>query len=222
MNANKMVVLFVIIMCFVCGCSTFDTEGIFSTSRDDCQTLFDFGEYDNYINSCRIYSANNVNTQWNLAYIYRNSPEQMDLKLASYYTELAASSGYSDAVIQLCSDYMGIGVQPKDNDRAFWWCSKAMSLGDDNAKLYIAHAYEYGIGTNRNLREALNLYKPLALNGDKVAQFEIAKIYYNLNKQDMSLTYYWLEKSYEQNYDDAIICKNELSNHNNCVLLALN
>ena len=215
MNTVKFVikVMILLIPLITTRCSSLQR---LSNGPEDCQTMFEFGEYYKYVDYCSTYADDDLTTQWNLATIYRsNTSGLQNLQRSSFYTQMAAANGLPEAVTQLCNDYKtGTGGVRHDDGRAFWWCAKAADQGDDDAKLFIAHQYKYGIGTSKNLVEALNIYKHFAEQGDEASEYELATIYLTQKPQNLPYGFYWLKKAYAQKYDDAVSYVDSLSSEN--------
>ncbi len=136
-------------MLFISSCSSLH---MLTKNYDNCQTLFEFGEYYDYVNYCSEYAENDIMAQWHLANIYRtNAVGLKNYQKAAYYTQLAATNGFPEAISQECSDYrFGTGGVRQDNERAIWWCAKAAAKGDDDAVVFIAEQNNSIITTARN------------------------------------------------------------------------
>lgn len=149
MKTNILCLLTSLMIFSLSGCSSMH---MFSKNYDDCQTLYEFGEYYDYVNYCSVYSDNDIMTQWNLANIYRtNSVGLKNYQKTAYYTQLAASNGLPEAISQQCSDYInGTGGVRRDIERATWWCNKAAANGDEDAMAFLNQLYGRQIETARN------------------------------------------------------------------------
>ena len=87
-----------------------------------------------------------------------------------------AKSGDVDSQTMLGEMYLdgiGIGV---DQDKAFYWISKAAHSGDKEAEYLLGFMYENGISVAVNLPRAVELYKSSADKGDLLAKYNLAII----------------------------------------------
>jgi uncharacterized protein len=74
--------------------------------------------------------------------------------------------GYSDAQVQLATQYfLGRGA-PKDWKLAAKWYEAAAERGDPGAQYIIASFYEHGDGVPQDLNKALAWYVQAARQGD--------------------------------------------------------
>lgn len=68
--------------------------------------------------------------------------------------------------------------------QAFEWATKAADSGSLGAKSHLAYFYECGIGTERNVQEAIRLYTPAAENGDVMSQYALSGLETDKKKRE--------------------------------------
>ena len=56
------------------------------------------------------------------------------------------------------------------NAEAFEWFRKGAERGDITSRFYLGEMYEKGLGTEKNMDEAVKWYKLSAEKGDKIAK----------------------------------------------------
>lgn len=99
---------------------------------------------------------------------------------------------------------LGRGV-PQDNQRAFYYFSKAAHQGDVLAQNEIAYMYAAGKGTPRNQALAFDWYKQAATHGLASAQYNLGLMYLHGigTAKDKTLAMVWIKKSAANGFHPA-------------------
>lgn len=80
----------------------------------------------------------------------------------------------------------------KDEEKGFYWLNKAMENDDNSAGVYVAICYLNGWGVEKNPQKALELFEKYSKTQNKLAHFELGKLYYYGNT---------VEKDYKKAYE---------------------
>ena len=124
------------------------------------------------------------------------------MKLSSYWLALAARQGslLSQFDLALMMDRKQIHV--KSVNDSFTLLQNAAFMGSSVAQAYLASKFQFHSAIP-DVRKALFWYKKAALQNIKQAQFNISVILFDL-KKDIPTAMYWLRKSAESGYIDAV------------------
>ena len=113
--------------------------------------------------------------------------------LAMRYFLKSAEKGYLPAV-QVMAKYSL--MHDKNPEQALRWFKQAATEGDVNAQLYLAAAYLYGVGVNKNVDTATHYYIDAAKNGNPLAQYALAESFIDSrHSANNKLGLIWLSKS---------------------------
>lgn len=101
---------------------------------------------------------------------------------------------------------LGRGVEQNDQ-KAFYYFSKAADLGDPFAQNEIAYMYASGKGTTRNYAKSLSWYKKAAGHGLASAQYNLGIMYLRGlgTAPNRELAKKWFEKSAAHRFEPALI-----------------
>jgi len=113
----------------------------------------------------------------------------------------AASQGYLPAIKLLASYYL---IHDKNPKLALDWFKKAAALKDTSAQMYMAAAYLFGYGANKNKDSARQYYIEAARAGNVVAQYTLAKSF--LDSKDggnRKMGLIWLGKAADNGSKEA-------------------
>lgn len=118
----------------------------------------------------------------------------------------AANLGYAKAqhILAFCYQW-GLGTE-KDKFEAFRWYQKAAEQDYPQSVCYLADFYILGEGgVDRNIDEAVRLWKKAAEMGDKVAQFVLGNVYLagEYVEQNREEAIKWYRKSAQQGHKPA-------------------
>lgn len=113
-----------------------------------------------------------VEAQHSLGYVF-DCKEDHEQSLAWFLR--AADQGYVESQVKLGSIYY---FREEDYDKAVYWFSKAANEYDINAIYYLANCYLYGHGCEKDIEQAIDLYKEAVSMGCSRSAFQIAQIYY--------------------------------------------
>ncbi len=121
---------------------------------------------------------------------------------------MAAHAESLEGVFYLARCYeLGIGVEP-DSDKAFRGYKKTAKLGFLPAKLRLAQIYHRGeLGVRRNRNKATHWYFAAAVDGDPVAQTEMARRCERGSgiEQDEQAACQWLRKAAGKKHGPALV-----------------
>lgn len=99
---------------------------------------------------------------------------------------------------------LGRGVQ-QDDEKAFYYFSKAANQGDALAQNELAYMYAVGKGTQRNEAKALKWYQQAAEQGLTSAQFNLGLMYVRGmgTAPDKTVGMQWIQKSADHGFVPA-------------------
>mgnify|MGYP005806440369 CR=1 FL=1 len=99
------------------------------------------------------------------------------LFLDEEFSFIRAFAGRSQAQFTLGYWYThGRGIINQSDQKAFYWFSQASNKGNTQAQKYLGYAYEKGIGTPKDLAQAINWYAKASQAGDKSAGERLKQI----------------------------------------------
>ncbi|MCF6241196.1 MAG: sel1 repeat family protein [Bacteroidales bacterium] len=117
----------------------------------------------------------------------------------------AADLGDVDAMVDLGNMYLfdtNIGL---DWELAYKLIHEAAERGNINGITHLGYMYAHGMYVQKDIQKAIKYYRIAADKNNEMAQFELGRLYYNLDIPDYEKTYYWFTKAAEQGYVDAVI-----------------
>lgn len=125
-----------------------------------------------------------------------------DEKIAAVWYEKAAKSG--NAVAQFnygtfC--WTGRGGVPADRKQAVEWWEKASENGILNAKTNLGICYRDGLGAEKDIDKARNLFIDAATGKHLEAQYQLGQLFESENNRERAL--YWLEKAASGGHEKA-------------------
>ena len=100
-------------------------------------------------------------------------------------------------------DKQGRTVVRRNPLKAFRLLHQAALMGDVMAASSVGYAYDRGLGTKRDVRQALHWYRRAADMGSPTAATNTATIYRDARK--FRLAFQWWKRSAEMNDDDAAV-----------------
>lgn len=115
---------------------------------------------------------NNVRAKTVLGIMYLEGKYvEKDLQRADALFREASDKGDMKAPRFVGLMYRNRQQDADDPDKAaFDWFSKGADRGDITSRFYLGEMYENGLGTEKNMEEAVKWYKLSAERGDKIAQ----------------------------------------------------
>jgi enhanced entry protein EnhC len=152
------------------------------------------GNYSNAVNALISKSGQDPVADYYLGRLYLYGYGQLrNSDIAMRYFLQSAEKGYLPAV-QLMAKYSL--MQEKNLEQAARWFKQAANAGDVNAQLFMAAAYLYGIGVNKNVDTATHYYIDAAKNGSALAQYALADHFIDSkHSANTKLGLIWLNKS---------------------------
>jgi enhanced entry protein EnhC len=113
----------------------------------------------------------------------------------------AGEGGYLPAQ-QVMALYMLL--EKKDPAAAFYWFKKSADANVEQAQMYVAAAYLFGFGVNKNSDKARQYYIGAAKQGNSIAQNELAEYFLDSrHSENRKLGMLWLEKALAQHNPKA-------------------
>lgn len=105
---------------------------------------------------------------------------------------------------------LGRGVE-QNNQKAFYYFSKAADQGDVFAQNELAYMYAAGKGTSRNYAKSLSWYKKAAEHGLASAQYNLGLMYLHGlgTAPNKALAKSWFQKSAAHGFEPARIALNK-------------
>lgn len=142
--------------------------------------------------------------QYALAYAYFQSGDHVT---SLSWWKQSAKKGLTCAWTRVAIQYAyGLGVE-KDPATALdcLWNAVKGDPDDSNALCHLGLFYEQGIGTEKNMEQAITCYRQAAEQGEAMAQFTLGVCYFFGNglKQDNQLALEWINKAADQNWAEA-------------------
>lgn len=112
-----------------------------------------------------------------LGHVYEYGELQcpQDAGLSIHYYTIAAVGGDPTSMLAMCAWYM-VGAEPmlpRNEEEAYEWASRAAARGLPKAQYATAYFQENGIGCERDLAQAMILYRKAADGGDERAKERI-------------------------------------------------
>lgn len=125
----------------------------------------------------------------------------------------AAHRGSAEGQLNLAKDLMQYSI-PQYDKAALYWVTQAAMQGHQEAKYWLAHCYQEGIGTEVNYNKAFAIFSELALLGHPLSQFQLGKMYCEGKgvEQDDELGKKWVSQAAEQGIEEAQTMLATLSN----------
>lgn len=168
-----------------------------STSQQvfaDDFSAYRLGNYNKAIEPLLSQTGKNAVADYYLGRIYLYGYGQLkNTQLAMRYFTQSAQKGYLPAALMMAKYTL---LQEKDSQKAIPWFKQAAAAGDVNAQMFMAAAYLYGIGVNKNNDLATRNYIDAAKNGNSIAQFTLAENFLgSRNASNSKLGLIWLSKS---------------------------
>ncbi len=175
---------------WVCLLATTTSQHLFA----DDFSAYRLGHYNKALEPLMSQSGKSAVADYYLGRIYLYGYNQLkNTQLAMRYFTQSAQKGYLPA-IQIMAKYALL--HEKDPQQAVSWFKKAAEAGDVNAQMFMAAAYRYGIGVNKNIDTATHYYIDAARNGNALAQFSLAESFIDSrNSSNNKLGLIWLNKS---------------------------
>ncbi|MDR3441729.1 MAG: SEL1-like repeat protein [Legionella sp.] len=160
----------------------------------DDLSAYRLGNYNKAIEPLLSQTGKNAVADYYLGRIYLYGYGQLkNTQLAMRYFTQSAQKGYLPAVLMMAKYTL---LQEKDSQKAIPWFKQAAAAGDVNAQMFMAAAYLYGIGVNKNNDLATRNYIDAAKNGNSIAQFTLAENFLgSRNASNSKLGLIWLSKS---------------------------
>lgn len=124
------------------------------------------------------------------------------------YFKQAAERGFLPAQTMLARVAL---FEEHNLEQALYWFKKAADANDENAQMYCAAAYLFGLGTKQNQDTAKRFYIAAAKNGNSIAQYTLAESFLETrHAANKTLGLIWLNKSVAQNNPEAQLMLSEL------------
>ena len=119
-------------------------------------------------------------------------------KAFAYYTK-ASNLGHYRAMCNLGIDYInGKGVKAC-TELGVYWFKKAAEGDVVNAKFNLAYCYEFGVGTSKDINQAINYYSSAARDGHAESALRLGEIHMNEESvKDYQNAMYWLNLAMEK------------------------
>jgi TPR repeat protein len=115
----------------------------------------------------------------------------------------AADKGHIESQRAIAQAYaVGLGDYPKDPQKAFKWFLKAAKQGDIESAVEVGTAYRDGVGTGKDLKEAVRWLEMATSAGDLQGRFEFAMLRMDKTRSDQ-----------EKRIGLALLQENVLKNH---------
>lgn len=113
--------------------------------------------------------------------------------LAMRYFDTAANKGYLPAVLVMAKYAL---MHDKNAEAAVNWFKKAAAANDVSAQLFLAAAYQFGLGVKKNEDVATKYHIDAARNGNATAQLALAEHFLNSrHSSNYKLGLIWLSKA---------------------------
>ena len=142
--------------------------------------------------------------------MYKKDSSAEDIKRAAVLYKSEASKGNLLAVFDLGKLYASDLLQRKDDELSAKYYKQALdgflkiepTAGDMTAYIQyrIGKMYCYGLGTEKDLKQAFDWFSKSAVKGNKFAQFSLANMYYYGNgvEKDLSEAFRWYSNADKQ------------------------
>ena len=161
-------------------------------------------------------TSNDCYIKWSKDYkeaarlVYKKDSSAEDIKRAAVLYKSEAAKGNLLAVFDLGKLYASDLLQRKDDELSAKYYKQALdgflkiepTAGDMTAYIQyrIGKMYCYGLGTEKNLRQAFDWFSKSAVKGNKFAQFSLANMYYYGNgvEKDLSEAFRWYSNADKQ------------------------
>lgn len=176
------------LMCFV----------VASTSNqafaDDAYNAYRLGAYDRAAEPLISKSDNDAVAEYYLGNLFLYGYGQLkNNNTALRYFNKSADKGYLPAVLLMAKYAL---MHDKNPEQAVSWFKKAAAVGDINAQLFMAAAYQYGVGVKPNIDTATKYYIDAAKNGNAIAQYALAEQFLlSKHSANNKLGVIWLNKA---------------------------
>jgi enhanced entry protein EnhC len=118
--------------------------------------------------------------------------------VALRYFKKSAEKGYLPAVLLMAKYEL---LHEKNPEKAVGWFKQAATDGDISSQLFMAAAYQYGLGVKQNADVATKYYIDAAKNGNPIAQYALAE--------------HFLESKHSSNYKLGVIWLTKAANSGN-------
>ena len=161
-------------------------------------------------------SSNDCYIKWSEEYkeaarlVYKKDSSAEDIKRAAVLYKSEAAKGNLLAVFDLGKLYASDLLQRKDDELSAKYYKQALdgflkiepTAGDMTAYIQyrIGKMYCYGLGTEKDLKQAFDWFSKSAVKGNKFAQFSLANMYYYGNgvEKDLSEAFRWYSNADKQ------------------------
>ena len=161
-------------------------------------------------------TSNDCYIKWSKDYkeaarlVYKKDSSAEDIKRAAVLYKSEAAKGNLLAVFDLGKLYASDLLQRKDDELSAKYYKQALdgflkiepTAGDMTAYIQyrIGKMYCYGLGTEKNLKQAFDWFSKSAVKGNKFAQFSLANMYYYGNgvEKDLSEAFRWYSNADKQ------------------------
>ena len=161
-------------------------------------------------------TSNDCYIKWSKDYkeaarlVYKKDSSAEDIKRAAVLYKSEASKGNLLAVFDLGKLYASDLLQRKDDELSAKYYKQALdgflkiepTAGDMTAYIQyrIGKMYCYGLGTEKDLKQAFDWFSKSAVKGNKFAQFSLANMYYYGNgvEKDLSEAFRWYSNADKQ------------------------
>ena len=161
-------------------------------------------------------TSNDCYIKWSKDYkeaarlVYKKDSSAEDIKRAAVLYKSEAAKGNLLAVFDLGKLYASDLLQRKDDELSAKYYKQALdgflkiepTAGDMTAYIQyrIGKMYCYGLGTEKDLKQAFDWFSKSAVKGNKFAQFSLANMYYYGNgvEKDLSEAFRWYSNADKQ------------------------
>lgn len=161
-------------------------------------------------------TSNDCYIKWSEEYkkaaglVYKKDSSAEDIKRAAVLYKSEAAKGNLLAVFDLGKLYASDLLQRKDDELSAKYYKQALdgflkiepTAGNMTAYIQyrIGKMYCYGLGTEKNLKQAFDWFSKSAVKGNKFAQFSLANMYYYGNgvEKDLSEAFRWYSNADKQ------------------------
>ena len=161
-------------------------------------------------------TSNDCYIKWSKDYkeaarlVYKKDSSAEDIKRAAVLYKSEASKGNLLAVFDLGKLYASDLLQRKDDELSAKYYKQTLdgflkiepTAGDMTAYIQyrIGKMYCYGLGTEKDLKQAFDWFSKSAVKGNKFAQFSLANMYYYGNgvEKDLSEAFRWYSNADKQ------------------------
>ena len=164
---------------------------------------------------------NDVEAQFQLYSLYKDtSYEGYDVQAAGGYLQRSANAGHVKAILYMGLEYWNGNLFPVDNEKAYHCFVRAKEMGDMTAKYCLAYCYEHGLGVDKDIHKAEELYIQAAEEGEKWGAIGLSNFYIHREKEGIEPDYdkaIRLLELYLEEENPAIYTQMALTIHSKCM-----